>query len=210
MDSRRFEIGEDLQEIRRLANESASSSIKDLLMSHCIKLEEELKSLPVSESTEAPHSFADKHTWKNIEKFAWDQDDSVVRVYVTSLDGFKSHPKEKYKVGYTENSAVVSIVDFKGTNYRLKFPRLQEKIQSARVTAKSNGFTLTLKKEGYEIWESVEYRPPIVQKVDHKKPASANPADDLVDIMKEMYENGDEEIRKTIAQAWIKAREEKK
>ena len=178
-------------------------------MSHCIRLEEQLKSLPVSEAAES-QSFPDNTTWKNIDKFAWDQDDSVVRVYVTSLDGFKSHPKDKYKVEYTGDSASVSILDFNGCNYRLRFSRLQEKIQSARVTAKSNGFTLTLKKEGYENWGSVEYRPPIVKKTDKNKTTSENPAGDLVDMMKEMYENGDDEIKKTIAQAWMKSREEKK
>lgn len=205
MDSRRFELEADLQELKTLSNSTTSPSIKDFLMTHYLKVEQELKSLPVSESVESPFTI-DNMSWKTIDKFAWDQDSQTVKVYVTILDGFKSHPNEKVKVEHTEDSATVSIVDFNGINYRLRFPKLSKSITGARITAKSNGFSLSLKKEGGGMWETIEYKKPVIKKVDKKRTEPNNPSDDLIDMMKDMYENGDDQIKKTIAEAWTKAR----
>ena len=207
MESRKQELEKDIQDLKKLVKTTVRPSVKEYLMSHCIKLEEEFKSFPVSESKE---SASDSQVFRNIEKFAWDDDNKEVKIYVTSLEGFKNHPSDKIIVEHSENSVSVAILDFLGNNYKLKFSKLSNNISGARITKKSNGFTLSLKKAGLSVWESVEFKPSAVKKKEPVASNPNNPQDELVEMMKEMYQNGDDDIRRTIAQAWMGAKDKNK
>jgi calcyclin binding protein len=197
MESHKLELEADLQELKKLINETSSSTVKEYLMGYLVTLEQDLKSLPITTNESIS---TDGLVWKIIDTFAWDQDLESVKIYITSLENFKSHPKEKILLESESQSVCVSIVDFKGINYRLKFNKLCLPIQGSRISMRSNGFTLTLKKIGPSMWDSVEFKPKIVKEDKFSK--SKNPADNLVGIMKEMYQTGDESVRKTISQAF--------
>ena len=42
-----------------------------------------------------------------------------------------------------------------------------------------------------------------------KAEKSTNPQGDLMEMMKEMYQNGDDNMKRTIAESWTKSQEEK-
>ena len=96
----------------------------------------------------------------------------------------------------------LSIVDFNGINYRLKFFKFQHNIMMAKIAARSNGFTLTLVKEAINMWDGIEAKP---EKPKPKSATTGNPADLLVEQMKDLYLNGDDDdIKRTIADAFTK------
>ena len=208
MDSRRFEIESDLKEIDRLLGMSSRNYVKEVLINQRLKLSEELTSLPDSEGS--PSSLLENIVWKAIDRFAWEQTNEDVKVYVTSLGDLKSHPKENIIVEHTANSVTVSIKEFNGNNYRLKFAKLSKNISSARITAKSNGFSLTLKKKEKNHWDALVPKA-VPKKEEEEKEENdgehKDPQDGLMNMMKELYESGDDDMKKTIAEAWTKAKD---
>lgn len=206
MDSRKFEINQDLDELHKLSNECTRPNVRTFLMGHRIKLEEDLKSLPVSESKESVNT--EGLTFRAIDRFAWEQDDDNVKIYVTCFEGFKSHPKEKVSFESTNTSICVSIIDFKGVNYRLRFSPIHMNIKSARMTYKSNGFSVSMKKEESGIkWDRLGLTTTQLRKKKEEEDKTPSTRDDnLMRLMKNMYENGDDDMKKTISEAWEKAR----
>ena len=72
----------------------------------------------------------------------------------------------------------------------------------AKIAARSNGFTLTLVKEAINMWDGIEAKP---EKPKPKSATTGNPADLLVEQMKDLYLNGDDDdIKRTIADAFTK------
>ena len=205
MDSRRFDLESDLEEIDRLLSLATRSSVKEFLITHRLQLAQDLKSLPIAASPQ-PVLPSEPILWKPINNFAWDQTDSEVKIYVTSLGDLKSHPKEKIIIQNTEDSVEVSIRDFLNSNYKLKFSKLNKEIVSARVTAKSNGFSLALKKKGKGNWDALVPKKSPIGKADETKEEGKDPGDGLMNMMKELYENGDD-MKRTIAEAWTKSKD---
>ena len=172
----------------------------------------ELNSLPQVKKVESNNQNVDgvereERIWKAIDKFAWEQTDDEVKVYVTCLDGFKSHPKDRFVLESTETSICVSIIDFNGINYRLKFPKLCKDIKGARTTVKSNGFSLTLKKKDKGHWDSLTPKKSVLKKEEDEEAKDSEPGDSLMKMMKNLYEEGDDDMKRTIAEAWSKSKD---
>lgn len=77
---------------------------------------------------------------------------------------------------------------------------------------KSNSITITLKKIKDEFWTDLKPKATLLNKKDEKQKkeqAEGNPGDGLMDMMKEMYQNGDEKTKRLIQESWEKAHEEK-
>ena len=208
MDSRRSEIELDLKELDRLLGMSSRTYVKEVLTIHRLKLSEELSSLPDSQVSLSMSQ--ENLLWKPIDRFAWDQTNEDVKVYVTSLGDLKSHPKENIILEHTANSVTVSIKEFNGNNYRLKFVKLNKNISSARFTAKSNGFSLTLKKKEKNHWDALVPKAVLRKEEEEKEEKDdegKDSQDGLMKMMKELYENGDDDMKRTIAESWAKSKD---
>jgi calcyclin binding protein len=205
MDSRRFELQNDLEDLDRLLQLASRENSKTVLVNERLRLSHELSLIPVTEKVTTVGETSDK-TWKAIDKFAWEQTDDEVKIYVTCFEGFKTHPKDQLVLESSENSVCASVVDFKGVNYRLKFPKLCKDIKGARTTVKSNGFSLTLKKKDKGHWESVTPKKSLIAK-DEEESKDAEPGDSLMKMMKNLYEEGDDDMKRTIAEAWSKSKD---
>lgn len=95
---------------------------------------------------------------------------------------------------------------------RLAIQNLSEAIdaQKSQAVVKNNNITLRLVKKK----ESTKWKDLIQKEGDVSKPEtpqqpdkSADPSASLMDMMKKMYEEGDDNMKKTIAEAWTKSRE---
>lgn len=208
MDSRRFELEADLKEIDRLLSMSTRNYSKEILISLRLTTAQELKSLP--EGSSEPSSQDDEGIiWKPIDRFSWEQTDNEVKIYVTCLEGLKSHPKENIRLHTTKDSVTVSIKNFQNVNHRLKFPKLTNDITSGKVTQKSNGFSVTLIKKDKTRWDTLVPKkvvPVKEQEEEEEKGDTKDAGDSLMKMMKELYETGDDDMKKTIAEAWSKAK----
>lgn len=215
MDSRRLDMLQDIAELDKLISQSSRQAVQTRLFKLKAELQTEFESLPApaAKAEEETKDLSDKDTliYRPIERFAWDQTSKEVKVYVTTLDGLKDF-KDKVSLHHTSESIDVKIVDFKGQNFRLRFQKLNKPISNVRITFKSSGFGLTLKKKEEKSWDALEFKAPIVSK-EEKAPVEddpSNPGAGLMKMMQDLYQNGDEDMKRTIAQAWSQAQDGKK
>lgn len=199
---RKTEILEDLREFQVLLESSERPSIRSVLFNEMKNLSTELlKYLP----SERPQTIS----YKPIEKWAWDQDKTHIRVYVTTLPDLKSHPKEKIILEYTKNSVSVAIHDLNGVNYKLRFAKLKNPIKKCRVNAKSNGFSITMEKDAEGDWDDLVFKKSIFDKDEEeekkKKDEDSNVHEKFFKMMKNIYDEGDEKMKEEIGVPWMKA-----
>ncbi|XP_049934438.1 uncharacterized protein LOC116256539 [Nymphaea colorata] len=123
------------------------------------------------------------------------------QLYV-SLEGVD---QEKVDAVFKEMSVDVKFHDVEGKNYRCAIPKLNKEIvpEKLKVTVKPNKVIITLHKASKGNWMDLHF------KEDKLKPSmdkEKDPMAGIMDLMKNMYEEGDDEMKKTIAKAWTDAR----
>jgi calcyclin binding protein len=110
----------------------------------------------------------------------------------------KSHPAENIKATFTTTTVDVIISDWKNRSYRFSCMNLNKDIvpEESYTRQGSSGLTLFLKKAKTETWDTLNKKEQIVKDPQQGGPkAGADPADPtagLMDMMKQMYQNGDE------------------
>ena len=155
--------------------------------------------------------------YESIVKFGWDQNKAKVKIYITSgLDGVGKIPKENTTCEYEDNSLDLKVQGLNGKNYRLRIPELHQKIKFAECShnVKSNGITITLiKDDADEHWTDVRPKVGLLGKSNDEKKKEADDKDPMAsmqNMLKNMYQNGDDKTKAMIAESWQKAQDEKK
>jgi calcyclin binding protein len=138
-------------------------------------------------------------------------------VYITSgVDGIGKHTKENIDCEFTDTGIDFRILNFNGKNYRLKISPLNDLIDPAasKFKVKSNSVTIDLVKKKSKHWSDIKQTKSLTKAADEigkkkKGEDEENPNAGLMSMMKELYETGDENMKRTIAESWQKASENK-
>eukprot|EP00392_Amoebophrya_sp_AT5.2_P005825 g5835.t1 len=128
------------------------------------------------------------------------------------LKGVEKVPAENISTEFTRMSMDVKIKDLDGVNYRFRRTALQHDIvaSSSSHSVKKNHVLVSMQKVegkmGYETWNDIGGR----KKSEDAKQAggekkSNNPQDSLLGMMKDMYDEGDDQMKKIIGEAMSKA-----
>ena len=143
-----------------------------------------------------------------------------LRVYLMSgLDGIGKHNKHNIDCEFTDNSLDLRVLDFNGKNFRLRISPLNNLIDPAasKMKVKSNSIVLELKKHKTpKHWDDVKEKKSSLSSNDAGKKKTKSGDDDglaeggdpgasLMSMMKKLYEEGDENMKRTIAESWTKA-----
>ncbi|KAF2555497.1 hypothetical protein F2Q68_00014726 [Brassica cretica] len=203
------EVVLDLEELRQLQNIAKRPRVLNLISSEICNLEkvpnpffativEPAVPVPVSSSVKPVSPAANYVT---LGTFSWDQDNEKVKVYI-SLEGVD---EDKVEAEFKPMSLDVKIHDLQGKNYRCAIPKLHKEIvpEKCKVLVKPKRIVVTMFKSSRGNWMDIHY------KEDKIKPSlekEKDPMAGIMDMMKNMYEGGDEEMKKTIAKAWTDAR----
>lgn len=71
----------------------------------------------------------------------------------------------------------------------------------------SSGLIVYLKKsKATDIWDNLEKKKSLIGNDESKPSKSKDPNESLMNMMREMYENGDPEMKRMIAESWTKSR----
>ncbi|KAI8568405.1 hypothetical protein RHMOL_Rhmol02G0196600 [Rhododendron molle] len=213
----------DLAELRNIRNIAKrprvvsliSSEIRKLEKVICLTLAEEAGSTVTSQTqtpsptltpTPTPISTAKMVSnpavnYLTLGSFSWEQDNDKVKIYV-SLEGVD---QEKMEVVFKPMSVDVKFHDVQGKNYRCAIPKLNKEIvpEKCKVVVKPTRVIITVPKASKGNWLDLHF------KEDKLKPnvdKGGDPMAGIMDLMKNMYEEGDDEMKKTIAKAWTDAR----
>ena len=158
----------------------------------------------------------DEEAYRPIIDFGWEQDEDCVKIRITSgIDGIGTLPKGNISVAFAPKGFDLKIKGLKGANYRLKISPLNKEIKEAesKYAVKSNSITITLIKKAHGNWDDVKEKAPMIkpkaaEKAEMPPGKEEDPQASLMNMMKEMYDSGDDEMKKVIAQSWSKAHEE--
>lgn len=204
------EFALDLEELRHLHEIAKRPRILSLLTSEIRNLEKlsseatstaRTSQIPPPISTGTTVSPSPVLSYSPLASFSWDQDNDKVKIYV-SLEGVD---ESKVESEFKPNSFDVKFHDIQGKNYRFAIVKLHKEIvpEKCKILVKPKRVIITLVKASKANWLDLHF------KEDKLKPAmdkEKDPMAGIMDLMKNMYEDGDEEMKKTIAKAWTDAR----
>ncbi|KAJ1393405.1 Siah interacting protein, N-terminal [Sesbania bispinosa] len=197
---------EELRHLQSIAKRPRTLSILSSEICNLEKLSSETSSArasqipaPISTGTRVSPSPALKYA--SLASFSWDQDNDKVKIYV-SLEGVD---ESKIESEFKPMSFDVKFHDIQGKNYRCAISKLHKEIvpEKCKVVVKPTRVIITLVKASKANWLDLHF------KEDKLKPGldkEKDPMAGIMDLMKNMYEDGDDEMKKTIAKAWTDAR----
>lgn len=136
-----------------------------------------------------------------LSSFSWDQDNDQLKIYIP-LEGVDH---EKVEADFKPMSFDIKLHDVQGKNYRCAVPKLNKEVvpEKCKFIVKPKRVVVMLAKAAKGNWLDLHF------KEDKLKPnldKERDPMAGIMDLMKNMYEEGDEEMKKTIAKAWTDAR----
>ncbi|CBJ48427.1 conserved unknown protein [Ectocarpus siliculosus] len=150
---------------------------------------------------------APERKYATVEKFAWDQgsfSSPKVSVYVP-LEGVGA-AKERVSCSFTSRGFDLTVKDLNGKSYRLLQNNLDKDIVpgESKILVKRDKVIVKLQKvKGeygtYDNWANLAAKK--AKRVDPK----ANPQAGIMDMMKDMYDDGDESTKKLIGEAMLKS-----
>ena len=152
----------------------------------------------------------DSTVYVPLERYGWDQSGQKVKVYVTSgVDGIGKIPKDNISCEFEDQSFDLRIQGLNGKNFRLRIAPLQHPIDLAKCSfnVKSNGVSITLyKQDKLEHWTDLKPKQSLIsEKKGKSEDSEAGAMGDLMNMMKEMYQNGDDKTKQMIAESWTKS-----
>ncbi|XP_026399629.1 calcyclin-binding protein-like isoform X1 [Papaver somniferum] len=139
--------------------------------------------------------------YATLSSFSWDQDDEKVKIYV-SLEGVD---QEKVETIFKKMSVDLKFHDVQGKHYRCAIPKLNKEIvpEKSKVLVKPKRVVVTLYKASKGNWLDLHFKE---DKLKLGLEKERDPMAGIMDLMKNMYEEGDEDMKRTIAKAWTDAR----
>ncbi|CAI5743002.1 unnamed protein product [Peronospora destructor] len=152
---------------------------------------------------------SDVATFTEISRFGWEDEGygkEKVEVYIMSgIDGVGNLPKENVTCHFTKTSFDLKVIELDNKNYRLVKQHLEKEIDPTKSSfrVKKNRITISLHKvEKNNTWMNLTAKNPLKT----SKPDTTDPGAGIMDMMKNMYEEGDDEMKRTIAKAWSESR----
>lgn len=204
-------------ELGSLLEKAERTRVQELLKQEQKKVEKELavkqQQKEKQARREAEPSTASKATYTvKITNYAWDQSEKFVKIYLTLKDVHKI-PSENVEVNFTERSVSVLVKDLNGKNHQMTilnvlYP-IDEKDSYKKI--KSDMVLVMCKKQTSKKWECLTKVEQQSKEKDSKPNVdeNADPSDGLMSMLKKIYSEGDDEMKRTINKAWSESQEKK-
>jgi len=205
------ELLQDIEELKSLLTQAKRTRVQQLLQASVKQLETELAASTKLEDPAPPKEkkpvIKPKSYDVQITNYAWDQSDAFVKLYVT-LEGVHQIPAENVTCNFTQRSAELIVNDLNGKNHILRLLKLMNPIQQkvSYYKVKTDKVVVFMKKEKSQNWSHLTAQEKKVKEKPEMK-EDADPSSGLMDLMRQMYEDGDDEMKRTIAKAWTESRE---
>ena len=155
--------------------------------------------------------------YKTISNYSWDQEQDVIKIYL-NISEFKNVKKELIKVELSDSNQTATIlVDNGGNSGRLVLKNLshplsivQDPAGQAKIT--KNFIIVVLKKAENKKWLSLQKTSGsndlgLGKDLGGAEDESEDPVQPMMKLMKNLYESGDDEMKRTIAKAWAQQRD---
>lgn len=148
--------------------------------------------------------------WQSIAEYAWDQNDSFVKVIIGKkyMLGVGQIDKENVKCEFEEEGFILSVTNLNGKNYKLTMKNLSKDYvqDKSKIWIGKNKVIVKLRKvkekygpdRWYDLTSKTKFKP--------NKNTDKDPTAGLMDMMKKMYDDGDDKMKETIGKAMYESR----
>jgi len=233
MDVKAQELQLDIAELKTLGESAKRTKVKDLITVATRKLESELvelrEKLKTSENSNTNGEKAENNAAKSVEKkviecrlkdYSWDQSDKFVKLYLTGLAGLGDCNTDNIVINFESESVNIRIgplstqvpkiftFSIKKTCHKINPEKSHHKVKADYLLV-----YLAKHNQGSD-WSHITHAEKVA--ADSKKKADepkfddkADPSAGLMSMMKKMYEDGDDEMKRTIAKAWTEGQDKK-
>ncbi|XP_065916746.1 calcyclin-binding protein-like [Dysidea avara] len=149
-----------------------------------------------------------------INSYGWDQSSKYVKIYVSSISSVDELKEENVKANFTEKSFELQVLNVKDKCYSLEINSLLKPIvpDKSTVKVKGNSVVLSLFKKSQDNWSHLTVHEKKMKDSKDSAPkydSGKDPGEGIMDMMKKMYNEGDDEMKRTIAKAWTESQERK-
>ncbi|XP_039288071.1 calcyclin-binding protein [Nilaparvata lugens] len=213
------ELKLDVAELNKLSKLCERTRVRDVISLETRRLETEISRLtelqqanqPANAPVENKSSLVSKNTCYDVKitNYAWDQSDKLVKIFVT-LEKVQNLPEDSINSTFTDRSFELVVKGIENKNYVLTIKNLLEEINpnESKWKVKTNSVVLWLaKKEAGKTWShltSVEKKANEA-KAPPKFKDNEDVSTGIMDVMREMYQNGDDEMKRTIMKSWAES-----
>jgi len=231
LESKAKECELDIAELKSLQKSASRKKVLDLLGIDLRKLETELinlrseiekadSRLPKKESVAPTSTAAAAAVPKLIETvikdYSWDQSEKFVKLYLTGLAGLDQLNQDNVDVQYSKESVRVRIENLSGRTHFFTINKTCHQINPDKSYHKVKSDYLLVflcKYNPGSTWSHItaaeksaaDAKNPPVPKIDD----AADPSAGIMNMMKKMYDEGDEDMKRTIAKAWTEGQDKK-
>lgn len=207
----------DLKEITSLQEKCERQRVRDILTQEQKKIEKELAQKRQQKQQQEKKESGDKtettvkgYTVK-INNYGWDQSDKFVKIYIT-LKGVHTIPAENVESSFTERGFNTLVKDLDGKNHQMTINNLLFPIIAAESSKKikTDMVLIMCKKKSAKKWDCLTQVEK--QSKEKDKPSmgeNADPSEGLMSVLKKIYTDGDDEMKRTINKAWVESQEKK-
>uniref|UniRef100_G3TH46 Calcyclin-binding protein n=1 Tax=Loxodonta africana TaxID=9785 RepID=G3TH46_LOXAF len=212
------ELQKDLEEVKVLLEKATRKRVRDALTAES-KIETEIKNKMQQKSQEDPLDnekpaavvapISVGYTVK-ISNYGWDQSDKFVKIYIT-LAGVHQVPTENVQVHFTERSFDLLVKNLNGKSYSMVVNNLLKPIsvEGSSKKVKTDTVLILCRKKAENIrWD---YLTQVEKECKEKEKPSydteTDPSEGLMNVLKKIYEDGDDDMKRTINKAWVESRE---
>ncbi|KHN76939.1 Calcyclin-binding protein, partial [Toxocara canis] len=222
------ELRKDLHELQNLHSMASRPAVRNWLEEKAVECERRMDELKKQELASASNgdtsvvkapeaqmpseiSHVPLPTVK-VTNYAWDQSDKFVKIYIT-MPGVHSASPDQISVVFAVSSFEMNVHNIAGKNYALVMKGLLYNIDplTSYFKQKTDTLLIMLKKaKEAEHWKyltkaEMSSKEKSTPKFDEK----ADPQESLMNMMKQMYEEGDDDLKRSIRKAWHESQSKK-
>jgi len=213
------ELREDVKELVRLEEQAVRQHTKGFLTSEIRRLETVIAErtnnapAPIGSTVTASSSSNSLLPTVKLTTYAFDQSDKFVKLYLT-VAGIDQEHSSNVTTTFKPKSVSLLCKDIGGKNYTLDITGLFKPIDPAESTFKLKKDTVLLmlkKATTGTTWDCVtEQEAKTKEKKSKPKfDEKEDPSSGLMKMMKDMYDEGDDDMKRTIRKAWHEAQDKK-
>lgn len=213
------ELKRDIDELNSLLQQAKRQKTKDVLELQVRKLQTEVCKLAEltknteNKCTKTPTTNTEAKCYEvKLTNYCWDQSDKFVKLYVT-LNNVQTLPLDAINCHFDARSIDLRVMGLENRNYHLPISDLCEEVDSSRsnIKVKNDMIVIFLAKKLPKNWSHVTRIEKTIKEAKTKTDMgdSADPESSLMNLMKKMYQDGDDNMKRTIAKAWTESQDKK-
>ncbi|VWU48253.1 calcyclin binding protein, putative [Hepatocystis sp. ex Piliocolobus tephrosceles] len=212
------DLNEDISELNRLLSLTTREYVKNKINQCIEETSAYIAKLKIKEN-EVPSKISDIKlpinentiSFNSVQSFGWNQEKNKVTVFLT-IKNVQNIDKDNITTEFDERSFEVKVFNLEKKNYRFCIKKLYDKIIPSKcyIKIRKDAVNVYLIKNDNKRWEDLHFKESPMSKIrPPKMDENAEPSSVLMDMMKQIYQEGDSDMKRTIAKAWCEANEKK-